>query len=167
MNKRLSVNCRPVQHADALTIHANCLPDRTAAEVKALVRNAQRLAAQRWGLGLVALHRAQIVGFGLLTLLPSAAEISELVVGAPWRGRGIGTMLVDHLARAAGDMGAGRLEIGVARANTRALSLYRRLGFANDREITLDLGNGDEPVVYLSKHLKSKETAKRGNNDEK
>ncbi|MCZ7546305.1 MAG: GNAT family N-acetyltransferase [Anaerolineae bacterium] len=87
------------------------------------------------------------VGFGLLTLWPHAAEVSDLTVAPALRGQGIGTALLRHLERAARAMQAERLEIGVAARNTRALALYRRLGFVEDRQVEVDLGEGAEVVV--------------------
>ena len=47
------------------------------------------------------------------------------------------------------------VEIGVALSNPRAMALYQRLGFVEDRVINLDLGSGAEPVMYLKIALRS------------
>jgi len=97
----------------------------------------------------VATLNAQVVAFGQLTLWSRVAEISDLSVTQAQRGRGIGTALLKHLIA----LGAARravIEIGVAQRNVRALSLYQRLGFRHDRTLLLDLGQGVEPVLYLT-----------------
>ena len=45
------------------------------------------------------------------------------------------------------------IEIGAAVANPRAVALYRRLGFRDERQLFLNLGNGNEPVIYLRLEL--------------
>jgi ribosomal protein S18 acetylase RimI-like enzyme len=92
-------------------------------------------------------------GFGMLTLWPRAAEISDLIVCPQHRSRGIGSRIIVYLTERAREMHVQTLEIGVACANPRALALYRRLGFADRRTIYLDLGSGPEPVLYLSKEI--------------
>ena len=78
---------------------------------------------------------------------------SDLVVNARFRGQGIGTAIIQFLTEAAHDLNATMVEIGVALSNTRALALYRRLGFRDRRTIQVDLGQGPEPVLYLEKEL--------------
>nr|WP_162909959.1 GNAT family N-acetyltransferase [Aggregatilinea lenta] len=118
-----------------------------------MLRRTDKLATNQRGLGLVAVCDDAPCGFGLLTLWPRAGEISDLVVAAGLRGRGIGTRLVETLSDAATGLGVRTLEIGAALSNPRALALYRRLGFVDARTIELDLGCGLEPVVYLTKRL--------------
>jgi GNAT superfamily N-acetyltransferase len=45
-----------------------------------------------------------------------------------WRRRGIGRMLLSHLARIAVDRGCGRMEWSVLDWNEMALSVYRAIG---------------------------------------
>lgn len=147
---------RAVDPDDVDALHAACLTDWPRHEVERLVQLALRVACDRRGVGVVAARDAGEgvpVGFGLLTLWPHAAEVSDLTVAPALRGQGIGTALLRHLERAARAMQAERLEIGVAARNTRALALYRRLGFVEDRQVEVDLGEGAEVVVYLSKVL--------------
>ena len=58
------------------------------------------------------------------------AYVSDLVVAARQRGRGIGRALLRRAEEYARDEGAPTLGIGVLAANTGALDLYRDLGFA-------------------------------------
>lgn len=138
-----------------MALRINCLPTSSLTRVADLVRHAQRVALNGRGLGVVALKNEQIIGFGQLTLFPSAAEISNLVVGERWRREGVGRRIIAYLTRAAQNMHAEQLEIGAAAADVHVLALYRQLGFVDDRTLVLNLGNGPEPVVYLRKALRA------------
>ncbi len=148
-------SCRPVLPGDITALRANCMPDKSSAQLAKMVGHAQNVARNGRGMGVVAIWEAQIVGFGQLTLFPSAAEISDLVVGARWRRRGIGTAIVNYLTRTAYEMHAEHIEIGVAQRNTRALALYRRLDFEDHHKLKLNLGDGLETVIYLRKALRT------------
>jgi ribosomal protein S18 acetylase RimI-like enzyme len=142
-------HCTP-HDADAL--QRACYPHATPESVhQMLARTASAMQHGR-GVGLVACLDDQIVGFGQITFWARVAEIGDLVVAAPQRGRGIGTALIQHLI----GLGATQrsvIEIGAAGSNPRALALYQRLGFRLDRTLLLDLGQGLESVHYLSLHV--------------
>lgn len=107
-------------------------------------------------LGLVAVpdqHDDYPIAYGQITCWPRVAEISDLIVAEAWRGQGIGSALIESLIAAAGHWPVTAVEIGVALSNPRALDLYKRLGFSFGRTLTLDLGHGAEPVLYLNKLL--------------
>lgn len=148
-----SISIRPAQPADADALIRTCWRNRSPSAVVDMLRRTEKLATNRRGLGMVAVCDDAPCGFGLLTLWPRAAEISDLIVAAGLRGRGIGTRLVQTLSDAAAELGVRTLEIGAALSNPRALALYRRLGFVDARAIGLDLGCGVEPVMYLTKQL--------------
>ncbi len=148
-----TLSFRPARVADAEALKRACWADRTLANVVELLRRSEKLAQQRRGLALVAVWQGTPCAFGLLTVWPRAGEISDLVVEAALRGRGIGSQLIDRLSQAASALGVQTLEIGAALSNPRALALYRRLGFLDARVLELDVGCGPEPVVYLVKDL--------------
>ena len=154
------VNLRPVRYADIEAIQENCWPTRPLPASRRLVLNAQHNAIQGYGLGVVALSESnEIVGYGQLTLWPSSAEISDLAVAEPYRRRGLGTAIIQYLMRAACDMHADAVDIGAALTNPGALALYRRLGFQDDHTLMLDLGSGEEPVIYLRLRLRQMQRA--------
>ena len=150
-----AVLIRPVSTEDAPHIQRTCWPEQPQSKVVVLLQRAEKLRKRRRGLGVVAIREGVIYGFGMLTLWPRAAEISDLVVSARFRGQGVGTAIIQFLTDAARDLNASIVEIGVALSNTRALKLYRRLGFRDYRTIQVDLGQGPEPVLYLEKELSS------------
>jgi ribosomal protein S18 acetylase RimI-like enzyme len=151
------VTIRPVRIADAETLQERCWPERPYAAVYQLVLRARQNALQGRGLGAVTVDDdGQLVGYGQLTLWPGCAEISDLVVVASYRGRGLGTAMIQYLVRAAREMHVGCVEIGAALSNEGAVALYRRLGFVDDHTVWLNLGVGKEPVLFLRLSLDGK-----------
>jgi len=144
---------RPAHLSDALSLHKMCWPDRPLKNVRKLLERTQKLACYHRGLGVVAVRDSVLCGFGMLTLWPRAAEISDLIVNPGYRDQGIGSMIIAHLTEAASNLHAQMIEIGVALSNPRALALYRRLGFTDHHTVEVDLGNGPEIVLYLTKSL--------------
>jgi ribosomal protein S18 acetylase RimI-like enzyme len=144
---------RPVHLSDAFSLHKMCWPDRPLQNVGKLLDRTQKLAFCRRGLGVVAIRDNVLCGFGMLTLWPRAAEISDLIVNPGYRDQGIGSMIIAHLTEAARNLHTQMIEIGVALSNPRALALYRRLGFTDHHVVEVDLGNGPETVLYLTKSL--------------
>ncbi len=148
---------RPARAEDAPRVQRTCWPEQPLGKVVTLLQRAEKLRKKRRGLGVVAVRDGVVYGFGMLTLWPRAAEISDLVVSARYRGQGVGTAIIQFLTEAAQDLNATIVEIGVALSNTRALALYRRLGFRDYRTIQVDLGQGPEPVLYLEKAFSSQQ----------
>lgn len=104
------------------------------------------------GLSVVCQSRSneiEVAGFGQLTLWPRGGEISDLIVNENLRGCGVGTAIIQYLTQEARRIRSPAVEIGAALSNPGAVRLYRRLGFVDERTVTVNLGNGGEPVVYL------------------
>jgi ribosomal protein S18 acetylase RimI-like enzyme len=142
------VHIRPVRLADALLLQRRCWPERSLDSVQQLISRAQRMARNHYGMGVVVVKDG-VIGYGQLALWPRSGEISDLVVCAACRGQGIGTALIQYLMRVAREMQASTVEIGAALDNERALALYRRLGFRDERMIRLHLGGSEVAVQYL------------------
>jgi ribosomal protein S18 acetylase RimI-like enzyme len=143
------IHIRPVRLADALLLQRRCWPERSLDSVQQLITRAQRMARNHYGLGVVVVVEDGVIGYGQLALWPRCAEISDLIVCEAYRGQGIGTTLIQYLMRAAREMQASNVEIGAALANERALALYRRLGFREERVIRLHLDGSEVAVQYL------------------
>lgn len=60
---------------------------------------------------------------------PEAIEIAGLQVGEAWRGRGVGTALIEAAERMALEAERHRIVIGVADDNPSAMTLYTHLGY--------------------------------------
>lgn len=145
-----TVPLRPVMMTDVSNLHRTLWPHKTVTACYRMVQRAVMAAGQRRGGGLVALSPAgNLIGYGQVLRWVHCAEISDLYVDENQRSQGIGTAIIQGLIQIAGDVNIPCAEIGVARSNPRALALYRRLGFIDAYDVSLDLGNGLEPVLYL------------------
>jgi ribosomal protein S18 acetylase RimI-like enzyme len=78
-------------------------------------------------------------------LYPHGAEVASLAVTAGRQGQGIGSAIIEVLLAMARYLGLPGVEIGVAADNERALALYQRLGFVEDRRI--GLANGEIAII--------------------
>ncbi|MBZ0307893.1 MAG: GNAT family N-acetyltransferase [Anaerolineae bacterium] len=144
---------RPAGEHDADALQNTCWKERDPYSIQQFIRLSLETMYQEQGYVLVAEAEGRAVGFGLLTVWPAAAEISDLIVAAPYRERGIGSAIVNRLTEEARRLGVYRLEIGAANNNCRAYRLYQQLGFVPERVLHLDLGQGLEPVTFLVKYL--------------
>jgi ribosomal protein S18 acetylase RimI-like enzyme len=154
----LAVTFRPLAGGDGPLLRASCWPERSAEEVAHTLAWLLRLADAGRAWSVVAAVGGQVIGFGRLSRLGRAAEISDLIVAPNVRGCGVGAALIGHLIEQARALGIERVEIGAAARNLRALALYRRLGFGEFRCAWLDLGDGPEEVIYLSRDLRADAT---------
>ncbi len=137
---------RPPALSDIPVIHQFLDPPQPLSYAQKLVKRALRLEQERRGGARVAVVDQEVCGFGLLTLWPEVAEISDLVVRPDLRSQGIGTTLINLLTDLARQLNCTTVEIGVVASNVGALSLYERLDFVRHRII-----NTTEPVIYLQK----------------
>jgi ribosomal protein S18 acetylase RimI-like enzyme len=139
---------RPVRAADEPFLRALFYDDRAAEFVGMGLPEAmvtllldQQLRAQQAGYRqtcpeaeyLLIEHAAAPVGRLTVALLAGetspALHILDMVVLTAARRRGIGTDVIESLARAARDIGATRLSLEVLFSNAHARRLYERLGF--------------------------------------
>ncbi len=148
------IHIRPVRLSDVEALRQTIWPERSADNIYRFIARIRQTAGQGRGIGIVAFEDEHILGYGQLTLWPRCAEISDLIVTAEQRGRGIGTALIQFLSRSACEMHAECVDIGAALSNPGAVALYRRLGFKDSTTQTMNLGNGDEPVLYLRLKLR-------------
>jgi len=144
---------RPVTPKDAETLQQACWPNWSFEAVQTLLQRVEGIERRKRGIGIVAFDGERVLGYGQLTLWPRTAEISDLIVTPTHRSRGIGSAIINYLIEKARGWCLPQVEIGVALTNPRAMTLYQRLGFHQDRIINLDLGNGPEPVMYLTMAL--------------
>jgi ribosomal-protein-alanine N-acetyltransferase len=71
-----------------------------------------------------------VVGYAGLMVVEDEGHITTLTVDPAWHHRGIGTVLLADLARAAPPLGVRHLTLEVRVGNAPAQSLYHRFGFA-------------------------------------
>ena len=157
MEKCFSINIqpqiRPVTLADGMALGRWVWTDYSAEAVEEVLGRVLEMTRHDRATGLVIASRAtnEAFAYGQVTRWPRVAEISDLAVAIDQRGQGYGSALIEALSMLASRWQMTQVEIGVAVSNSRALALYRRLGFADSRQILINLGHGLEPVLYLTR----------------
>jgi GNAT superfamily N-acetyltransferase len=76
--------------------------------------------------------------------------LEDLFVRPEWRGRGIGRVLLVHLARIAVERGCGRMEWSVLDWNELALGVYRAIGAQPLNEWTVQRLTGDSLIALAA-----------------
>lgn len=140
---------RLVQEDDALALHRNCWPERAERSVRMRVADMLLRQQREVAWGVVAVVDGSAVAYGQVARWLHGGEISDVIVCEALRGNGIGRALVEQLVEIAREAGLPEVEIGAAVSNPVALNLYRSIGFEDRRRVSLDLGDGPEPVIYL------------------
>jgi ribosomal protein S18 acetylase RimI-like enzyme len=144
------VSIRPVRLSDVYDLQKNCWPERSPDAIYRFISRVRQTALSGRGIGVVVLdEEGAIIGYGQFVMWPRCGEISDLIIAPAYRGQGLGTTLIQYLMRAAREMHANCVDIGAAMSNPGAVALYRRLGFRDSYQNTMNLGNGDEEVLYL------------------
>lgn len=141
---------RPLRITDAPDLIA-CWPELSTHAAHERIANFVLREQQERAWSLIAEYRGRAIGIGRLIRWGRRFEIADLIVLPDWRDRGIGTSVVHRLLELAREKDAVEVEIGVADSNPRALELYKRLGFKNAHQVMIDLGEGPEMVIYLSR----------------
>jgi GNAT superfamily N-acetyltransferase len=118
-------------------------PDRQRQGLKMMLDNPN-------GCVLVAQGDGQVIGMCSGQLLISTAEggpallVEDVVIGEPWRGRGVGRLLMEAISGWAQGKNVNRLQLLADRNNTAALEFYRCLGWQGTELICLRSFLGDE-----------------------
>lgn len=144
---------RHVNLSDVSALHTQLWQNRDSNEISDFIQRVLKFEEQKRGIGIVVLEEsvspATIIAYGQVTQWLKCAEISDLMVHAKYRGKGIGTAMIQYLTNYILPFKISCVELGVAISNQRALVLYRQLGFKDSYTLQLDLGQGTEPVLYL------------------
>lgn len=90
----------------------------------------ERLIAADTNYADAALEGKTLMGFILSRVAADEAEVLTIVVGARWRGRGVGRALLERHLERLGTAGARTLFLEVNADNAPARALYARTGFA-------------------------------------
>jgi GNAT superfamily N-acetyltransferase len=146
---------RPISTVDVTTLPVRLWPEHPPDLKSQMLERTMQNARRGRGIGVVLTDTGSVnaIAFGQLTFWPACAEIADLIVHHNLRGRGYGTALIQHLTGRAVARGMTVIEIGAALSNSRALQLYRRLGFEDARRAMLRLNTRteetEEEVLYL------------------
>jgi GNAT superfamily N-acetyltransferase len=94
------------------------------------------------------------VDLGLAALIETVDEtehllIENVAVAPPFQGRGYGRLLLEHAERLAASLGLPQLKLYTNKRFVTNIELYRRLGYAIDREERFMGGF----IVHMSKRL--------------
>lgn len=149
-----ALKIRPVCVEDNAALRADCWSHRTQTAANERLRRILDMMEQSRGLGIVVEAEEHILAYGQIMHWRGSAEISDLIVSEKQRSTGIGTAMIQFLARSMVKAPIEHIEIGAASGNPRALALYRRLGFVDSHKRLLNLGSGNEEIIYLRLKLK-------------
>ena len=103
------------------------------------------LVNQPWGKthALVAVYEGTVVGMATVQTLISTAEggpvglLEDVIVDRKFRGRGIGTLLLDHIVDWGRSQNLKRLQLLADRENSSALAYYEKHGWSTTNLICL------------------------------
>ncbi|WP_235941455.1 ribosomal protein S18-alanine N-acetyltransferase [Paenibacillus puerhi] len=74
-------------------------------------------------------YEGKIAGYGGMWLIMEEAHVTNIAIGAAYRGRKLGDRLLTEMQRTAGSLGAQRMTLEVRPSNEVALGLYAKKGF--------------------------------------
>jgi [ribosomal protein S18]-alanine N-acetyltransferase len=114
----------------------------------------QELTANRLAHYRVARLDGQVVAFGGIWLMVDDAHVTTFGVHPDQRRRGIGRLLLLHLAEAAIALGSSRMTLEVRVSNVAAQALYRSFGFqVSGRRIAYYSDDGEDALVMTTPEL--------------
>ena len=99
-----------------------------------------------------------VIGYGIMSSGAGEAHVLNLCVAKPYRCRGIGSMLLEHLLEFAGVLGIADVFLEVRPSNPAAIRLYQSRGFSQIgvRRGYYQAVGGREDAVVLRKVLAKK-----------
>lgn len=101
----------------------------------------------------VAFVGAELVGYAGYWLLIDEVHVTKITVAGPWRGQGLGRVLLDHIMLDGRARGGTNVRLEVRKSNLVARALYARAGFD---EIGVRKGyytQTNEDAIVMIKHL--------------
>jgi len=150
-----TVHLRPVRPDDAdrlRAMHARLSPDTVYMRFFSMVRTLSAREVERLTtvdhddrVAVVALLRDELVGVARYDRSPATADAEvAVVVQDDQQGRGLGPLLLEHLAAAGTERGIERFVANVLPSNRRMLDVFRSAGF----EIERHMADGYVELIY-------------------
>jgi len=96
----------------------------------------------------VAVHGSAVIGFAVLVVRGSEAEIEPVIISSTFRGRRVGTQLVEAVISEAKKIKIKVLDVKAVARNMRAIDFYYKLGFVN-------IGHIDMFIDFTNRKWKS------------
>jgi ribosomal-protein-alanine N-acetyltransferase len=85
-----------------------------------------------------------VAGYAVTCASKRKAELVSIAVDLPWRGSGIGSVLLQHTIQELTKAGIRRLDLTVRVGNRGAIAFYRRHGFETEGRIRRYYENGGD-----------------------
>jgi ribosomal-protein-alanine N-acetyltransferase len=101
----------------------------------------------------IAEHRGEAVGFGVVGMRGDDAEIESVAVIAAWRRQRVGMWLCEQMMAWARERGAARMLLEVRVSNAAARALYASLGFQEEAVRRLYYRQPEEDAVMMARAL--------------
>lgn len=107
-------------------------------------------------LGWVMENQEKILGFIMISLMHDECHILNICVDHPYQRQGFGRRLLEYALNHARESRMGIAYLEVRRSNTRAISLYRKMNFAQigERKGYYPTVAGDEDALVFAINLK-------------
>ena len=96
-------------------------------------------------------EQEQVCAYGCLILVFDRAEVANIAVATPYRGRGLGRLLLDRMHYTAKTLGATECFLEVRVSNVRAIGLYESCGY--ERYGIRARYYGNEDAILMRKTL--------------
>jgi ribosomal protein S18 acetylase RimI-like enzyme len=97
----------------------------------------------KWEVSRLALFHEQPVGFMVATLKAESVHVNRIAVDPDWRGKGMGTLLLQEAASSAVTFQKSLVTLKVSQSNHAAIQFYTHLGFARqntgDQNLSLQI----------------------------
>jgi len=147
------IRIRTVRDRDAAALQRFCYPARTLRQVEKRIEWALSCLAKGESIPLVAEAADEAIGYIELHIRKTVAELSNLVVSAPLRGRGVATALLNVAREVARDHGAGLLIVAVRPEAKRLQAFYRKRGFNPYRLARTSPQGYTGPAMYMKQQI--------------
>jgi len=102
---------------------------------------------------LVSEAEGKLLGYAVVQYMPPEAELLNIAIDRPFQGKGIGRQLVSFLLEEGRAQGLETIYLEARASNTRALTLYRSLGFQQTGLRKNYYQNPEEDAMLMAKTL--------------
>jgi ribosomal-protein-alanine N-acetyltransferase len=107
-------------------------------------------------------QRAPVLGYGGFWLIVDEAHISTIATAPPWRGRGLGELLLLAMIEKGLSLGAHIITLEVRVSNSVAQNLYRKYGFVIvGRRKHYYRDNGEDAFIMTAENVRAPEYAQQ------